>query len=222
MKPLLLLLSICLIITGCRKTENHADGHADQEITQGINQLYTTYGASGEALYNQPVSENLFSPELKKVLEDAVSASKADIERIKKSEYPDDKPFLLEGSVFTSQYEGFTSYKIKKIHTADPSDKSIKADVELENASFSPKTVWTDQIQLIKIDGTWKIDNINFGDNPDIKDLKTGLQNFIPMQNNCEIKAARKTGGFTFKGMYRLGWYCIQFYLTVHNIRSTV
>jgi hypothetical protein len=35
-------------------------------------------------------------------------------------------------------------------------------------------------VQLIKIDGTWKIDNINFGDNPDIKDLKTGLQNFVP------------------------------------------
>jgi hypothetical protein len=166
--------------TGCRKTESHADGHTDQEITQRINQLYTTYGASGEALYDQCVSESLFSPELKKIIEDAVNASKADIERIKKSEYPADKPFLLEGSVFTSQYEGFTSYKIKKIHTPDPSGKSIKADVELENAAFSPKTVWTDQIQLIKIDGTWKIDNINFGDNPDIKDLKTGLQNFVP------------------------------------------
>jgi hypothetical protein len=180
MKLVFLLLSVCLIFTGCRKTESHADGHTDQEITQRINQLYTTYGASGEALYDQPISESLFSPELKKIIEDAVNASKADIERIKKSEYPDDKPFLLEGSVFTSQYEGFTSYKIKKIHTPDPSGKSIKADVELENAAFSPKTVWTDQVQLIKIDGTWKIDNINFGDNPDIKDLKTGLQNFVP------------------------------------------
>lgn len=86
---------------------------------------------------------------------------------------------LLEGSVFTSQYEGFTSYKIKKIRTEDPSDKSVTVDVELENAAFSPKTVWTDQVKLVKTGGNWKVDNINFGDNPDIKDLKTSLRNFV-------------------------------------------
>ncbi len=175
MKPLFLLLSICLIFTGCRKTEIHAD----QDITQRINQLYTTYGGSGEELYDKPINEDLFSPELKKILQDAISVSKADMERIKKSEYPDDKPILLEGSVFTSQYEGFTSYKIKKIRREDPSDKSVTVDVELENAAFSPKTVWTDQVQLVKTDGAWKVDNINFGDNPDIKDLKTSLRNFV-------------------------------------------
>lgn len=175
MKPLFLLLSICLIFTACKKTEIHAD----QDITQRINQLYTTYGASGEELYDKPINEDLFSPELKKILQDAVSVSKADMERIKKSEYPDDKPMLLEGSVFTSQYEGFTSYKIKKIRTEDPSDKSVTVDVELENAAFSPKTVWTDQVKLVKTGGNWKVDNINFGDNPDIKDLKTSLRNFV-------------------------------------------
>jgi len=175
MKPLFLLLSICLIFTGCRKTEIHAD----QDIIQRINQLYTTYGASGEDLYDKPINEDLFSPELKKILQDAINVSKADMERIKKSEYPDDKPMLLEGSVFTSQYEGFTSYKIKKIRTEDPSDKSVTVDVELENAAFSPKTVWTDQVKLVKTEGNWKVDNINFGDNPDIKDLKTSLRNFV-------------------------------------------
>lgn len=175
MKPLFLLLSICFIFTGCSKTENHTD----QDITQRIHQFYTTYGAVSEELYDKPVNEDLFSPELKKALQDAVNASNADMERIKKSKYPDDKPMLLEGSVFTSQYEGFTSYKIKKIHTADPSDQSVKVDVELENAGFSPKTAWTDQVQLVKTDGTWKVDNIYFGDNPDIKDLKTSLRNFV-------------------------------------------
>lgn len=177
--PLFLLLSIGLIFTGCKKTEIQTDGHTDQEITQRINQFYTTYGTSGADLYNQSIDEALFSPELKKVIQDAVDASKADMERIKKSEYPDDKPMLLEGSVFTSQYEGFTSHRIKKIHTADPSDKSVKVDVELENAAFSPKTAWTDQVRLVKTDGTWKVDNIYFGDNPDIKDLKTSLRNFV-------------------------------------------
>lgn len=175
MKPLFLLLSICLIFTACKKTETHAD----QDITQRINQLYTTYGGSGEELYDKPVDEDLFSPELKKILQDAINVSKADLERIKKSKYPDDKPMLLEGSVFTSQYEGFTSYKIKKIRTEDLSDKSVTVDVELENAAFSPKTVWTDQVKMVKTEGNWKVDNINFGDNPDIKDLKTSLRNFV-------------------------------------------
>lgn len=79
MKPLFLLLSICLIFTACRKTETHAD----QDITQRINQLYTTYGGSGEELYDKPINEDLFSPELKKILQDAISVSKADMERIK-------------------------------------------------------------------------------------------------------------------------------------------
>ncbi len=179
MKSLLLLLGICLIFTGCRKTESNAEKRADQEITQRINQLYTTYGTSSEELYDKPINEAVFSPELKKALEDAVNVSKADMERIKKSKYPDDKPMLLEGSVFTSQYEGLTSYKIKKIHTTDPSEMSAKVDIELENSAFSPKTVWTDQVQLVKVGDTWKVDNINFSDNPDIKDLKTGLKNFV-------------------------------------------
>jgi hypothetical protein len=45
----------------------------------------------------------------------AINTSKADIEKVKKSDHPDEKPMIFEGALFSSLYEGFTSYKIKSV-----------------------------------------------------------------------------------------------------------
>ncbi|WES99071.1 hypothetical protein P2W68_05510 [Chryseobacterium arthrosphaerae] len=185
-KPLFLYLSLILCLTACRKT---GPVSADRKaITEKVNRLYHQYGSSNEAVYNQPISDDLFSPELKKLLETSINTSKADIEKVKNSDYPDEKPLLFEGAIFSSLYEGYSSYSIQSIdikdNTADVvinlehSDAGIHS--EKDNPTTSSKILWKDSIHLINTDNRgWRIDNISFDKKmAGSKDLKTSLTNF--------------------------------------------
>ncbi|WP_347218972.1 hypothetical protein [Chryseobacterium sp.] len=175
-KQLFLYLGIFLLFMGCKKEERNRIHSTKTVITQKINDLYIQYGKSNEAIYSRPVSDDLFSPELKKILETAINASKADIEKVKNSDHPDEKPLIFEGAIFSSLYEGYTGYKIKSINVHD---KTAQALVQFEYNMASPKVVWTDIIKLIDSDKGWKIDNIIFDSIGNSKDLKTSLNDFI-------------------------------------------
>ncbi|KMQ65013.1 hypothetical protein ACM46_12515 [Chryseobacterium angstadtii] len=177
-KPLFLYLSgILLFFVSCKNNENRTSESAEKEITQKVNQLYTEYDGRKTSIYNQSFSDSLFSPELKKTLEEAIDASEADIEKVKKSAHPDEKPMLIEGDLFSSVFEGYTGYKVKSV-TIDPSGTSADATIALENTMSPPKITWTDKVQFIKSDQGWKIDNIQFDSIANEKDLKTSLKDF--------------------------------------------
>ncbi|WP_326983714.1 hypothetical protein VUJ46_03995 [Chryseobacterium sp. MYb264] len=181
MKKLFFFLSIFLLFTSCLKSEKKPKASNNAEITKKIEQLYSSYGKSSDVLYDKPFDGNLFSPTLKQKLEEALNASKADIEKVKKSAHPDEKPMVIEGSLFTSLYEGYTSYKIQNIMEQNhPKESMATVKVQLENSSVSPKEVWTDTIHLINNSNNgWRIDNINFDTKANSKDLKTDLDQFI-------------------------------------------
>lgn len=177
MKYFLLCLSLFAIAISCKKSGTTPSVFSQTAVNQKINELYTTYGSSNDALYNKPFSDNLFSPELKKALEQAVNASKTDIEKLKNSDHPDEKPLLFEGAVFSSLYEGYNRYKIKSV-TIDPSGTSADVDVDFEYTMSPPKVTWTDKVHLINNGKDWKIDNIRFDSIGNSKDLKAGLRDF--------------------------------------------
>ncbi|PKF75841.1 hypothetical protein CW752_02005 [Chryseobacterium sp. PMSZPI] len=152
---------------------------SDAMIGFKIKELYTTYGKSNEAVYRQPIPDNLFSSELKTLLEKVISASKADIEKVKHSDHPDEKPLIIEGAVFSSLYEGYTDYKIQSI---DIHDKAATVKVRFEYNMVDPKEVWTDTIHLIYSDKGWRIDNITFDSIGNSKDLITRLTDYITPQ----------------------------------------
>ncbi|MBB6370174.1 DUF3828 domain-containing protein [Chryseobacterium shigense] len=178
MKPIFLYLSIFFFFTACKKNEPHPQLSSEAAISKKIDKLYSTYGNSNDALYNKPFSDSLFSPELKATLEDAVNASKADIEKVKQSDHPDEKPLLFEGAVFSSLYEGYNSYKIKSV-VIDPSGTSADASVAFEYRMSPPKVSWTDKVHLIKSGQEWKVDNIVFDSIGNSKDLKASLKDFV-------------------------------------------
>lgn len=191
-KQLFIILSLSLVFTGCMKNEKSTDlSSSETEIRQKLATLYSTYGKSSDLLYSQAIVKDLFSPALEKNLQRAVDASVADIEKIAKSDHPTDKPALLEGSLFTSLYEGFTSYKITSIDISQSTSAShLQADVlvTLENTRVSPSIHWTDSVHLATTsDHGWRIENIKFSEQTgNAKDLQTSLENFIaatpPMQ----------------------------------------
>lgn len=172
-RSLLLSVSFIFCFIACGKTTPVAE---KQQITEKINQLYSQYGKSNEAVYNKPIADHLFSPELKKTLEDAINASKADIEKVKNSDHPDEKPLIFEGAMFSSLYEGYNGYSIKSINLHD---KTAEALVQFEYNMVTPKVLWTDKIQLIYSDKEWLIDNIVFDSIGSSKNLKTNLTDFI-------------------------------------------
>ncbi|MFS4472507.1 hypothetical protein [Chryseobacterium sp. T20] len=176
MKKLLLCLGIFLFFVSCKKDKPQPALSPESAITEKVNELYTQYGKSNEAIYNKPIPDSLFSQDLKKVLDNAINASKADIERVKKSDHPDEKPLIFEGAIFSSLYEGFTSYTIKSVKIQD---KTAEALVSFEYDMGSPKETWMDTVHLIHTEKGWRVDNVTFDKIGNSKDLKARLTEFV-------------------------------------------
>ncbi|WP_050020871.1 MULTISPECIES: hypothetical protein [Chryseobacterium] len=171
-----LYLGFLLSVIACQKKESSIAVPNDNiSITKKINELYSLYGKSNEAIYNQPIADDLFTPDLKKIVENAINASKADIEKVKNSTHPDEKPLIFEGAIFSSLYEGYTGYKIRSI---DMHNKTASAFVQFEYNQTTPKLLWTDKVHLINTDKGWRIDNIIFDTIGNSKDLKATLTDF--------------------------------------------
>ncbi len=175
MKKLFLCLGIFLFFVSC-KSEPQSAASSEAAITEKVNELYTQYGKSNEAIYNQPIPDTLFSQNLKKVLDEAISASKADIEKVKNSDHPDEKPLIFEGAMFSSLYEGFTDYKIKSVKIQD---KTAEALVAFEYNMASPKVTWMDTVNLTNTDEGWRVDNITFDIIGNSNDLRAKLTEFV-------------------------------------------
>ncbi|WP_294321566.1 hypothetical protein [uncultured Chryseobacterium sp.] len=179
MKKLFFCLSVFLFLFSCTKKDAGPNvTGADAEISKVLEKFYEAYGKSSETLYSKPIAKDVFTPEIKNEIEEIISASRKDMERIRKSVHPEDKPLILEGSVFTSLYEGYTQYKINSIKIRDlkPEVKIADVTVGFENASVSPKIQWSENVHLVNSPGnTWRIDNITFDKIAQVKDLKTRL-----------------------------------------------
>lgn len=186
-RSLILYSSFIFCFIACNKTTSPSV--EKKLITEKVNQLYSQYGKSNEAVYNQPISDDLFSPELKKVLETAINASKADIEKVKNSDHPDEKPLIFEGAIFSSLYEGYTHYTLQSIEIKNDTANVIitlehageTVDPKKEIPMAVPKVVWKDKIHFVNIANTgWRIDNITFDKKfSNSKDLTTSLTDFI-------------------------------------------
>ncbi len=177
MKQFLVYLGILFFAISCNKKGESAASVSDSiSITAKINALYSQYGKSNEMVYKQPIPGDLFSEGLKKELEKAIETSKADIEKVKKSAHPDEKPLIFEGAIFSSLYEGFTRYKIQ---SADIHDTTADVTVQFEYNQATPHVVWTDKIHCIKENNQWKIDNISFDPIGNSGNLKIRLSDFI-------------------------------------------
>jgi hypothetical protein len=89
---------------------------------------------------------NLFKVDLKK-----------QAEFIKK--HPDEKPPWIEGDIFTSLFEGATSFRMGKIRVRGA---AREVDVKFEYSKGAEKSKWTDTVILQKVGKRWRISNIIF------------------------------------------------------------
>lgn len=97
---------------------------------------------------------NVFSNRLYIILKQSRAVTEADTQRIATSQYPDDKPLLIEGNIFSSLYEGYTSYNIESVI-----EESNHATATIGFVNSDYKEQWTDSILLAR-EENWKIDNV--------------------------------------------------------------
>lgn len=97
-----------------------------------------------------------FSQALAAALQSAAEGEKESAARVKASEFPNDKPLLIEGEIFCGLYEGFTGYEI--------AGEKVSGDQTLVQVRFRNEpyhVTWTDEVVLVNEDG-WKIDDIRY------------------------------------------------------------
>jgi len=110
---------------------------------------------------------------LKAALQATAEGERQSADRVKASDFPNDKPQILEGEIFSGLYEGFTSFE------AGPENvKDGQATVEVRFRNEHYGVDWTDEVVLIEENG-WKIDDVRYtGKKAGLLSLREVLQDF--------------------------------------------
>jgi hypothetical protein len=103
------------------------------------------------------------SPALEKLLADGDAAE----DRYAKANK--DSPPLIEGDLFSPNFEGITSFKVGAC-TADAKGASCKVALHYADAHPRPQDKpvdWTDTVVVVKTPAGWRVDDIGYGGNWD-------------------------------------------------------
>jgi len=103
------------------------------------------------------------SPALEKLLADGDAAE----DRYAKANK--DSPPLIEGDLFSPNFEGISSFKVGGC-TADAKGAHCKVALHYADAHPRPQDTpvdWTDTVTLVKTPSGWRVDDIDYGGNWD-------------------------------------------------------
>jgi len=140
-----------------------APAAADDAMTAAANRFFAVYGsfhpsdgipAPGGRARLAPV----LSDRLNKMIADAARAGDRFHARNQGS------PPLLEGDLFTSMFEGATSWKVVDCGPSTKDANVVYCPVALRHDEPGQKPVaWTDTLYLVAGPGGWRVDDIGYG-----------------------------------------------------------
>lgn len=163
MKTLAFLISTLLLLLfwNCSNPQK-------KEITTTLNTFFKSKNDF------RTIDKALMTKDLASLIQKALEREALEVEKIKNSKFPTDKPLCIEGDVFSSLYEGQDSLKILEIKI-----NGTKATALLEFTNTQYKETWKDEVILLNENG-WKIDNVFFkGNEPTSNSTKELLLNLI-------------------------------------------
>jgi len=76
--------------------------------------------------------------------------------------HPDEKPPFVDGDLFSTVYEGPTGYRIGQRTVSGPDRESFDVELSLKEP-MTEESRWTDRALLLREDGQWKLDDIEYG-----------------------------------------------------------
>ncbi len=104
------------------------------------------------------VEPALLSDSLAAAIDSAVTIERESAAAVLASDFPSDKPHLVEGEIFSGLYEGFTGCQIGEVTVAGD-----RASVEALFTNSHYQVGWIDRVELVDQDG-WKIDDVRYLD----------------------------------------------------------
>jgi hypothetical protein len=107
-----------------------------------------------EGLPNKSQLKRL-SPHLSAELQNAIKGAQA-VQAHCMKKFPDEKPMWIEGDMFSSNFEGFTSFKVASSNRA-------KAIIEFEYIENGQKVAWKDELVFAEEKGKLVIDDVRYG-----------------------------------------------------------
>ena len=149
-------LVVLLLVAGCgrspEKTAPSPEGPpAPSAAAVAVDGLFSSYRGNFREADPARLSQALAA-----AVQSAVDGEKESAARVKASEFPNDKPLILEGEVFAGLYEGFTGYEI-----AGESVSGDQAVVRVRFRNEPYNVTWTDEVVLVD-EGGWKIDDVRY------------------------------------------------------------
>ncbi|MCR9015502.1 nuclear transport factor 2 family protein [Aquiflexum gelatinilyticum] len=166
--PYFILVCSIYILMGCGNNQ-------EAEIKNVVEGFYSGYDGNFRT-----ADTVMISKELQNLISKAIEKEIYEAKKMKESDFPTDKPMMIEGDVFTSLYEGHNSASIEEI-----SMEGQVAHVKIIFQNTAYNHIWSDQIILIKENNTWKIDNVVYeGQQQDFPDLQSNLKRLIDYKSD--------------------------------------
>jgi len=165
-KSIILLFGLFfLTIISCSTGSNSLE----KDISSVVDTFFRNYKGDFRT-----VDRTLLTQDLLTLIDKAIAKELFEAKKMKESNFPSDKPLMIEGDIFTSLYEGQKSFNIREIKIEEN-----KASVTIQFANSLYEKTWEDQVLLMK-DKDWKIDNVVFkGQTVNIKSTKEILLGLI-------------------------------------------
>lgn len=156
--------------------EPPAVGDSAADALQAFYRMHVRLKASG-----LPVGEDLarYQPMLSRRLLALMAPAARERDRVI-AQAPGVKPPYIEGDFFTSRDDGVTTFKLGKhiVRTADLES----FEIEFSYTEPSGTSRWTDRVQMLREDGRWKLDDVEYGgyrqDGSDGERDRDGERNF--------------------------------------------
>jgi len=157
----------CFLWIGCGTEPNI-------EIETTVSRFYSTYDGDFRT-----VDRTMISTRLATMIDQAIQKEESEAQKVKESEFPNDKPILIEGDIFTSFYEGSDATVMEEISV---SEQVAEVKVLFENSAYNQS--WSDRIILVWEDDRWKIENVIYNGSQETADLQSTLKNLIEYEGN--------------------------------------
>lgn len=149
------LFVICAVALWAAAGTAHPNDAADAAAGRFLT-AYQKLRASGlSGLPDRGMLREL-APHLTPGLKGSLEAARREQRRCRKK-FPDDKPPWIEGDLFSSNFEGFTSFRIEEGARGDGT-----VPVAYEYVAAKDRVEWRDVLSLKRVGGRWRLDNVTY------------------------------------------------------------
>lgn len=139
----------------------------NQDMAQAVEGFYTVHQASDQDGIPDAALLARYGPYISPGLTDLLT--RASVARQRFAQKVKDSPPLIEGDLFSPNFEGITAFKVGACSAdAKGAHCTVALHYTTKNPTAQDKPVdWVDTIYLVDAGGSWRVDDIAFGGNWD-------------------------------------------------------